>query len=100
MLFNQTTEAGLYWPGFYTVDTTTRGKAWIKLFRENKSKKTYESKEKRNEVTPTLKEIDNKTMTGFGIGAWIGSGMMSSDIVVKKKKRISKTSNSWNLSPS
>ena len=27
LLFNESTEAGLHWPGFYTVDTTTPGNA-------------------------------------------------------------------------
>lgn len=34
-LLNATTEAGLYWPGFYEVDTYSSGKYWIAAHRKN-----------------------------------------------------------------
>lgn len=33
--FNESTEAGLYWPGFYEVDTTSPGKQWVANYRKS-----------------------------------------------------------------
>lgn len=39
ILFNSTTEAGLYWPGFYEVDTITPGKQWVAAHRKTASQR-------------------------------------------------------------
>ena len=36
MIFNTSTEAGLYWPGFYQVDTSTPGKQWVQNHQKKK----------------------------------------------------------------
>ena len=103
ILLNKTTEAGLYWPGFYTVDTTTRGRAWIKLFRENmkmKNKKLFEEIKDETSVINVIKDNDNsnnKTITEGSITAWLGNGFTNNDKMIKRKKRSSKSANSWNL---
>jgi hypothetical protein len=96
MLLNVTTEAGLYWPGFYTVDTTTRGRDWVKSFRENqKNKKPSEMNEIKSEIS-VLK--GNNTITGLGSGSdsglWVGSGseLTSTEKGAKRKRRTSKNS--------
>ena len=35
ILFNTSTDAGLYWPGFYEVDTVSPGKTWVAAYRKN-----------------------------------------------------------------
>lgn len=99
MLLNKTTEAGLYWPGFYTVDTTTRGRAWIKLFRENmkmKNKKLSEEiKDEKYDIN--IIKNNNKTITEGSITAWLGNGFTNNDKMIKRKKRSYKNTNSWNL---
>jgi hypothetical protein len=54
MLFNTTSEAGLYWPGFFKTDTTTPGKQWVQAHRERKRLEHSELKarkhKKRQEV--------------------------------------------------
>lgn len=37
LLLNSTTDAGLYWPGFFDVDITTPGKQWVAMYRRNQS---------------------------------------------------------------
>jgi hypothetical protein len=104
MLLNVTTEAGLYWPGFYTVDTTTRGRDWVKSFRENKkNRKTSEINEIKSEIN-VLKGIANITITGLGSGPALGSGsgmglgvglgneLTNTEKGVKRKRRTSKNS--------
>ena len=59
MLFNATSEAGLYWPGFYKVDTTTPGKQWVQAHRERKRLEYAElknNKQKKRSATPPLLE--------------------------------------------
>jgi hypothetical protein len=101
MLLNVTTEAGLYWPGFYTVDTTTRGRDWVKSFRENKNKKTSEMNDMKSEIS-VLKESGNITITGiglglgsasgigFGLGVGLGSELTSTEKGARRKRRTSK----------
>lgn len=36
-LFNQSSDAGLYWPGFFDVDVTSPGKIWVAAYRRNQS---------------------------------------------------------------
>ena len=98
MLLNVTTEAGLYWPGFYTVDTTTRGRDWVKSFRESKkNKKTSEINDSKSEIS-VLKESGNNTITGLGsgleLGLWagLGSELTSTEKGAKRKRRTSKNS--------
>eukprot|EP01035_Chromulina_nebulosa_P017287 gene17287-22823_t len=35
ILLNGSTDAGIYWPGFYYVDITTPGKLWKTIYRKN-----------------------------------------------------------------
>lgn len=98
MLLNVTTEAGLYWPGFYTVDTTTRGRDWVKSFRENKkNKKTSEITDIKSEIN-VLKESGNNTITGLGSGLELGlvaglrSELTNTEKGAKRKRRTSKNS--------
>jgi hypothetical protein len=39
LLFNESSEAGIFWPGFFYVDTKTYGKAWVTSYRKNSSAK-------------------------------------------------------------
>ena len=39
ILFNQSFEAGLYWPGYFYTDLTTYGKSWVKYLNHNRSAK-------------------------------------------------------------
>jgi hypothetical protein len=48
-LLNATSDAGLYWPGFFKVDTTTPGKEWVASFRRiSRLKREAEVKAKRD----------------------------------------------------
>jgi hypothetical protein len=38
ILHNKTTEAGLYWPGFFEVDTESFSRVWVKAHRVNSSR--------------------------------------------------------------
>ena len=35
-LHNESTDAGLYWPGFFEVDTTTPGREWKQLYKKKR----------------------------------------------------------------
>jgi hypothetical protein len=48
MLFNSTSEAGLYWPGFFKTDTTTPGKQWVQAHRERKRLENAELKTRKH----------------------------------------------------
>jgi hypothetical protein len=48
MLFNTTSEAGLYWPGFFKTDTTTPGKQWVQAHRERKRLENAELKARKH----------------------------------------------------
>ena len=48
MLFNQSSEAGLYWPGFFEVDTTTPGKQWVQAHNKRKRDEMIIKKKNRN----------------------------------------------------
>ena len=59
MLFNTSSEAGLYWPGFFKTDTTTPGKQWVQAHRERKRLENAELKARRNKKrleVPAIKE--------------------------------------------
>jgi hypothetical protein len=45
---NKTTEAGLYWPGYFKVDTTTPGKEWVAEYKRNQKLKSMSSTHKRD----------------------------------------------------
>ena len=48
MLFNQSSEAGLYWPGYFEVDTTTPGKQWVQAHNKRKRDEMLIKKKNRN----------------------------------------------------
>lgn len=43
---NSSSEAGLYWPGFYEVDTTTPGKQWVANYRKQLALRRKQGKTK------------------------------------------------------
>jgi len=50
---NETTDAGLMWPGYYDVDVWTPGKTWVAAYRRNetirnKEKKAFRLQQKKN----------------------------------------------------
>ena len=44
---NETTEAGLMWPGFFDVDVTSPGKIWIAAYRKKQAEEAKAAKEAR-----------------------------------------------------
>lgn len=58
MLFNTSSEAGLFWPGFFKTDTTTPGKQWVQAHRERKRLENAELKarkhKKRLDIPPVV----------------------------------------------
>lgn len=49
ILLNESTDAGLLWPGFYEVDTVTPGKIWVAEYRR-KEKEKKEAAKKLNKL--------------------------------------------------
>jgi hypothetical protein len=44
ILFNKSTDAGLFWPGFFEVDITTPGKQWVQAYRRNQTARNIAKK--------------------------------------------------------
>ena len=66
ILLNKSTDAGLYWPGFFEVDTTTPGKQWVKAYRQNQSIKAAAEKARRTKVAvSTMAKLESsRTSSG------------------------------------
>ena len=47
MIFNKSSEAGLYWPGYFEVDTTSPGRIWIAGHRQREKLRNDEMKKLR-----------------------------------------------------
>eukprot|EP01040_Poterioochromonas_malhamensis_P005249 gene5249-5629_t len=57
ILFNESSDAGYYWPGFYEVDAKTLGKQWKKEFLSNRTKKDSIYKMDKNRVREIYSKV-------------------------------------------
>ena len=71
MLLNQSSEAGLYWPGFYEVDTTTPGRQWVQAHNKRKKDEMILKKKNRNN------EINNKALSASSFNASLSENTLS-----------------------
>jgi hypothetical protein len=58
--FNESTEAGLFWPGFYDVDITSPGKVWIAMYRQNMS---MNAKKNKKNIARSKQLLKNSVVT-------------------------------------
>ncbi len=52
--FNASTEAGLYWPGFFETDIWTPGKDWVAAHRRNETLRKQRQKLAKERVVNAL----------------------------------------------